>query len=340
MANDTPRELTTEAFSSPLLVKLCNLAHALTGIRFMIVFPHGGTWGHARPGGTKAYPAFCRLMQSKSEGAKHCNMCHVLMTIAACSGGETERRCHAGVSVLVTPVSESEEEALAVLSSCTFVPGMDEAAWAETEARGRKLGLDLKALRKAYDELPRLTPEKMKIARELMAITADAAREVEQGFLWHQELVALRGHRRVKTKIQALVEQELKEATSAPRRKRRVKPKTGKAGKKIPLLIEVMANLVTRKPGIPYSVEEIAAAARMSPNHFSTLFREHMGQTFTEFLAKKRIDLAKELLQDLTLNIGEVALKAGFCDAGYFARRFRMKTGRSPRQWRESLKLK
>jgi two-component system response regulator YesN len=62
-----------------------------------------------------------------------------------------------------------------------------------------------------------------------------------------------------------------------------------------------------------------------------------MGESFSEFLLNRRIELAKEVLRDLTLNITEVARKVGYDDPGYFARRFRRKTGMSPREWRETL---
>ena len=50
-----------------------------------------------------------------------------------------------------------------------------------------------------------------------------------------------------------------------------------------------------------------------------------------DFLTERRISLAKELLGDLTLNIAEVALATGFDDPSYFTRRFRQKTGMTPR---------
>ena len=83
--------------------------------------------------------------------------------------------------------------------------------------------------------------------------------------------------------------------------------------------------------GLPVST------AHITPNHFSMIFRRHTGRTFTEFLAEKRLGLAEELLRDLTLNIGQVARRAGYGDAGYFARRFKQRTGLTPRQWREAL---
>ena len=67
-------------------------------------------------------------------------------------------------------------------------------------------------------------------------------------------------------------------------------------------------------------MKELAAAARLTPNHFTTLFREHTGRPFTEFLTEERIARAKKLLLNPTLSINEVAKLAGYDDPGYFTR--------------------
>jgi two-component system response regulator YesN len=92
--------------------------------------------------------------------------------------------------------------------------------------------------------------------------------------------------------------------------------------------------MVSRDPGLPFSVANISRAARITPNYFSMLFRKHAGQTFVSFLNEKRMELAKKHLQDLRLSVAEVADLAGFSDAGYFGRRFKQATGRTPEGWR------
>ena len=332
--------LTEKNFDTPLLRKLSDLAAELAEVRFIVVFPHSGGWQQSAPGGTADTPEFCRLVQSTEEGQRQCRMCHALMAVAACSGGATERRCHSGVSVLVSPIAECEEGALAVLSTCTFTSPEDRLRWKETRTRMLKLGIEPELLVKAYDKLPQLDPPKIRIARAIMAAAGDAVREILKRIALEQELAKLRDSLRSKPKTREMVEKKLRDAALPAPRKKPKKQRIGVQRDKPPLLIEVVAKLATEKPGMPFSVEEIAAAARITPNHFSSTFHHYMGKCFTDFLSEKRIALAKELLKDLTLNIGEVALKAGFYDPGYFARRFRQKTGMSPRQWREKLAVR
>lgn len=333
--------LTEKALDNPILTELNNISREFVGVGFLVVFPRKDGWGQFCLGGSKCRPEFCRLIQGAKQGAKHCGMCHILMTVAACTHGTIEQRCHAGVWVLVTPVSSPDTHALALLSTCVFAPAVNSQAWTEARARGKKLGADLKQLKKAYDKLPRLTSDQIKLVRAIMAVAGKGVKEIRARILMEKQLADLLGRHKSKTRVQEAMEQELMSAVSIlPPREGDVSRKKRRKKKKVPVLIDVVANMISDKPSMPFTVSEIAAAARMTPNHFSTLFNRYKGQNFSEFLTQRRIALAKELLRDLTLNIGEVAFKAGYSDPGYFARLFKRKTGRTPSEWREALTVK
>jgi two-component system response regulator YesN len=100
-------------------------------------------------------------------------------------------------------------------------------------------------------------------------------------------------------------------------------------------LVALVAAMVSRDPGLPFSVANISRAARITRNYFSMLFRKYKGQTFVSFLNEKRIELAKKHLRDLRLSVAEVADLAGFSDPGYFGKRFKQATGQTPEEWRK-----
>jgi AraC-like DNA-binding protein len=80
---------------------------------------------------------------------------------------------------------------------------------------------------------------------------------------------------------------------------------------------------------------ETARALHMSPR---TLHRrlEQEGARFGELLDEVRLDLARKLLADPALTLGEIAMRLGFADLATFSRAFKRWTGQPPGQWRRS----
>jgi AraC family transcriptional regulator len=81
---------------------------------------------------------------------------------------------------------------------------------------------------------------------------------------------------------------------------------------------------------------EIAAAAHLSENHFSSLFGRLVGLTPQEYILHCRLRFAEKLLRlrGPTSSIAEVAAEAGFADQAHFTRHFRRFFGRPPQEYR------
>ena len=78
----------------------------------------------------------------------------------------------------------------------------------------------------------------------------------------------------------------------------------------------------------------VASSVYVSEFYLSHLFRKEMNQTFSDYVAKVRIDKAREFLrEDPTARIQEIAIKTGFNDPTYFAKIFKKHTGVSPREY-------
>lgn len=326
-------ELTRAVFAHPLLKRLCDLAARLAGIELLIVFPNATGWGEVSPRRGVSPPDFCRLVHQSAEGAKQCRMCHILMTVAACNRKTTTRQtCHAGATVLTIAAPSRAGESVAILSSCTFADDESAESWSTVRARGQKLGIDVKAMRQVYDSMPRLGEEQVAAASEIFAAAADAIHVLMAKLEVQEELTKLR---RGQTGMPVLdaVEKALRAHTHGEKESLEPADQVGDHPG-APAVIRVVTELIRKKPNMSFSVGQIAAAARMSPNHFSSLFRKHQGVSFSEFLTERRIELAKEVLCDLTLNVTEAARRVGYDDPGYFARRFKQVTGMTPRQWR------
>jgi len=85
------------------------------------------------------------------------------------------------------------------------------------------------------------------------------------------------------------------------------------------------------------SVTSMARQLGCTADHLSRSFRRETGIPALSFIRDERLHLAKELMQDLDLNISEIAWACGFSGLNYFVRVFRQATGRPPRLFREEI---
>lgn len=80
-------------------------------------------------------------------------------------------------------------------------------------------------------------------------------------------------------------------------------------------------------------LEDICAAAQLSPSYLIRAFKQHYGMTPHAFLVNRRIQFARERLRGGKL-IADVALEAGFADQAHFQRAFKQHLAATPGQYR------
>jgi AraC family transcriptional regulator len=86
----------------------------------------------------------------------------------------------------------------------------------------------------------------------------------------------------------------------------------------------------------PLDLATLAEVAHFSPFHFHRLFSAWMGETFGDFLRRRRVELAAmRLAAQPRARILNIALSVGFGSAEAFTRAFKQRFGCSPTQWRE-----
>lgn len=85
------------------------------------------------------------------------------------------------------------------------------------------------------------------------------------------------------------------------------------------------------------SLGAVARAASMSESYFCKFFKKATGLTFTDFLARERVEAAKKMLLDANLRISEAAYAAGFQSLSQFNRVFRRVAGEAPTRYRDRL---
>ena len=74
----------------------------------------------------------------------------------------------------------------------------------------------------------------------------------------------------------------------------------------------------------------LAAAAAVSKYHFLRCFAAEYGETPVQYLARRRIERATDLLRATNLTVTEVCHLVGYTSVGTFSRRFTELVGMSP----------
>lgn len=82
------------------------------------------------------------------------------------------------------------------------------------------------------------------------------------------------------------------------------------------------------------SLNKVAAYVNVSPNYFSTVFRQETGETFIECLTKVRMVHAKELLRTTKRKTSDIGYEVGYKDPHYFSSLFKRMEGVTPKEYR------
>lgn len=81
-------------------------------------------------------------------------------------------------------------------------------------------------------------------------------------------------------------------------------------------------------------VQKIAKKLNLNPNYLSELFHKYEGITITEYVHRKKIELAKNLLVYSTYTYSEIAAYLGYSSQSHLGRQFKQYTGITMSQYR------
>lgn len=95
--------------------------------------------------------------------------------------------------------------------------------------------------------------------------------------------------------------------------------------------------LIKAHSGDHLSLSRVARKVNVSAAYFSELFHKSTGMTFTDYVARVRVEKVKHLLQNPRLQVSTIAYDTGFRSLSQFNRVFKAATGTSPRAYRASL---
>jgi AraC-like DNA-binding protein len=82
------------------------------------------------------------------------------------------------------------------------------------------------------------------------------------------------------------------------------------------------------------TLDDIAGAAHLSPDHFGRVFHSAVGHSPIQHLRRVRIERSCFLLRNTALRIEDISREVGVQDPFYFSRIFRKTMGTTPREYR------
>jgi two-component system response regulator YesN len=99
--------------------------------------------------------------------------------------------------------------------------------------------------------------------------------------------------------------------------------------------IDEIRQFIDRSFTEPITLESIASQFFVSKEHLSRTFKQETGSTVMDYIITKKMEKAKQLLQDPSVSIKSAAEAVGYSDLTYFHRIFKKITGMTPAQVRQ-----
>ena len=84
------------------------------------------------------------------------------------------------------------------------------------------------------------------------------------------------------------------------------------------------------------TLKDVAAHIHLNPSYFSVLFKEQANLNFSEYVTRRRIQRAKELVISTNLPINEIAEEVGYKTSKYFIKIFKENEDMTPSAYRKA----
>ena len=81
--------------------------------------------------------------------------------------------------------------------------------------------------------------------------------------------------------------------------------------------------------------DELATLAHISPGYLGRIFKKETGISLTDYIIKRRITVAKQLLAKTNLPVTRVSERVGITYSSYFTKLFKEQVGMTPQEYRQ-----
>ncbi|WP_284646512.1 helix-turn-helix domain-containing protein [Paenibacillus silviterrae] len=104
------------------------------------------------------------------------------------------------------------------------------------------------------------------------------------------------------------------------------------------LIGQMIDYVCDRSDQYDFSVQSMAHHFSLSTSYVSRFFKEHTGQTISDYMNTIRINNAKRLLEESDASIKEIVQRIGYFDTSSFIRKFKAEAGVTPGEYRKMMR--
>jgi two-component system response regulator YesN len=99
-------------------------------------------------------------------------------------------------------------------------------------------------------------------------------------------------------------------------------------------VVQQVLNHIHQSYSEDVSLKTLGTQYNIHPVYLGQLFHKEVGESFTEYINKYRIEKAKEQLRTSPLKVHEIARNVGYWETGYFYKQFKKHVGISPTEYK------
>lgn len=284
---------------------------------------------------------YCRLIQSCDKGMRRCHESDGIgLREARMNGGYCIYECHAGLTDVVIPLMYKGKELGSIYTGQVSVEPVTEEQFNKIYESLEDLNIDRRELWSAYQKVKIVDLQKLKINVRFLSLIANYIISVENELVLQKEIVKKNRLLHKKERETLRLEKELKDLTISVLDFKKREKETDEDTEDLKQTHEhivLRAQLFIKSNfNNNITLEDVANAVYLSPNYFSTIFKEISGYNFSSYLTQTRVDAAKDLLKKTSLPIKEIVSRVGFEDYNYFNKVFKSIVKVPPGQYRKT----
>ena len=101
--------------------------------------------------------------------------------------------------------------------------------------------------------------------------------------------------------------------------------------------VKRIRDFVDERLEAPIQISELRDLAQLSTGHFYRAFKQAFNQTPHRYLMARRVQKAREMMQETSESLADISLACGFADQAHLSKLFKDKFRESPSAWRRKI---